>query len=377
MRKLYRILSIIYLILGLSACGSSGGEEEPANPEPETPLTVTPQVSFTLNSSIAGVDDAGVRELVNHLRLYIYDKDKKLQMVKKYVSLSELKAVELAAGSYTVVAVANVADDDNISSEAMGTALSEMSVKLVKKTGANYYSPLGDVLLGQVTLTVEKDNVTVGLPLKRTQTAATLSMTDYSGTVTDVGVLVPGVGTKLGFDEGKWVEPGVVFVPMKESGTQLSVKAKTSKSYSVVVNIAVVTEEGQTQQKVGCNIVAKDETGKVVVNQTLTLPSVSTSNAEMTISVEVKAGTEGEIGIVVKDVVVTDSDGNKKEIDPEEIEIVDMGMCPDLTPGDWEQGNNESVDVDEPEPPVKEVEIIPGGKPGEWNQGNDEEVEVK
>ena len=182
------------------------------------------------------------------MRLYLYDKDQKLVSVNKYTSADALKAIELEKGNYTVVLVGNVPEDGNISSETIGTPLSGMSVQLTKAEGATHYTPLGDVMFAKSTLTVDDKDLTVGLSVKRTLSATKVQLTDYSGQISDAGVLVPGVGTMFGFGDDKWTEPGTVFVTMKAGA--ITKAAETGKQYSIFLNVTIVNTTGEIEKKI-------------------------------------------------------------------------------------------------------------------------------
>ena len=114
--------------------GDDGGEPEPGPGEetpdvPETPgeEEVAPTVTWALASDIAGLDDAGVKAALSHVRVYLFDGEEKLLSVEKCESADKLTAQELEAGTYTAVLVGNVPNDENISTETVGTALSNPS----------------------------------------------------------------------------------------------------------------------------------------------------------------------------------------------------------------------------------------------------------
>lgn len=235
------IIGLAVFALAWNGCGGGddGGEPEPGPGEetpdvPETPgeEEVAPTVTWALASDIAGLDDAGVKAALSHVRVYLFDGEEKLLSVEKCESADKLTAQELEAGTYTAVLVGNVPNDENISTETVGTALSEMEVLLRKEEGAAYYAPLGDVMYGKATFTVEAEDETVTIDVKRTQAATRMTMTDYSGAVSQAGVLVRNVGTRMGLDGASWEEPGTVFVTMGsgEAGRSLSVRRKRAVS---------------------------------------------------------------------------------------------------------------------------------------------------
>ena len=262
MKKIFYLFLILSLAFGLQSCGGSGGSADDPEPGPEPGAT---KVSFALKSDINGVQDNDLKTALTHLRLYLYDKDQKLVSVNKYTSADALKAIELEKGNYTVVLVGNVPEDGNISSETIGTPLSGMSVQLTKAEGATHYTPLGDVMFAKSTLTVDDKDLTVGLSVKRTLSATKVQLTDYSGQISDAGVLVPGVGTMFGFGDDKWTEPGTVFVTMKAGA--ITKAAETGKQYSIFLNVTIVNTTGEIEKKIQCNIIARDETGQVTKHE--------------------------------------------------------------------------------------------------------------
>lgn len=138
-------------------------------------------------------------------------------------------------------------DDENISGEVIGTALSEMKIQLTKEEGAMNFTPLGDVLFAKNVLTVEDDDTTVELTVKRTLAATTVQVTDYSGKIAEAGVLVPNVGTTLVFGETEWKNPGTVFMTMTKGGAkQQLARADEENLYSATMNIVVIGEDDNT-----------------------------------------------------------------------------------------------------------------------------------
>ena len=175
MKKVIYIFTILSLAFSLCGCGSSGGgEDDPDDPDNPMPGEQLVKVECVLKSGVGSLDDSGVKDIISHVRLYVFDQEGKLKNNFKYNSVSEVKNLELSKGSYTVVLVGNVPDDENISGEVIGTALSEMKIQLTKEEGAMNFTPLGDVLFAKNVLTVEDDDTTVELTVKRTLAALPL-----------------------------------------------------------------------------------------------------------------------------------------------------------------------------------------------------------
>ena len=277
--------------------------------------------------------------------------------------------IELEKGNYTVVLVGNVPEDGNISSETIGTPLSGMSVQLTKAEGATHYTPLGDVMFAKSTLTVDDKDLTVGLSVKRTLSATKVQLTDYSGQISDAGVLVPGVGTMFGFGDDKWTEPGTVFVTMKAGA--ITKAAETGKQYSIFLNVTIVNTTGEIEKKIQCNIIARDETGQVLAAQLLEVPATTQPNTEVSLnlSVESDPAETGKINISVSEVEVKNEEGKKENVTPDDITKQETDIDPDLTPEDWTTGNEEDIEIG-----TKEDFITPGGQANDWQQGEDEQV---
>lgn len=368
MKKIFYLFLILSLALGFQSCGGSGGSGDDPEPEPEPGVTKA-KVSFVLKSDINGFQDNELKTALTHLRLYLYDKDQKLISVSKYTSADALKAIELDKGNYTVVLIGNVPEDGNISSEATGTPLSSMSVQLTKADGATHYTPLGDVMFAKSTLTVDDKDLTVDLSVKRTLSATKVQLTDYSGQISDAGVLVPGVGTTLGFGDNKWTNPNTVFVTMKAGA--ITKAAETGKQYSISLNIAIVNATGETEQKIQCNIIAKDETGQVLAAQLLEVPATTKPNTEVSLNLSVESDpTEtGKINVSVSEVEVKNEEGKKEDVTPDDITKQETDIDLDLTPEDWMTGNEEEVEIG-----TKEDFITPGGQENDWQQGEEEHV---
>ena len=250
MKKIFYLFLILSLAFGLQSCGGSGGSADDPEPGPE-PGATKAKVSFALKSDINGVQDNDLKTALTHLRLYLYDKD------------------------------------GNISSETIGTPLSGMSVQLTKAEGATHYTPLGDVMFAKSTLTVDDKDLTVGLSVKRTLSATKVQLTDYSGQISDAGVLVPGVGTMFGFGDDKWTEPGTVFVTMKVGA--ITKAAETGKQYSIFLNVTIVNTTGEIEKKIQCNIIARDETGQVLAAQLLEVPATTQPNTEVSLNLSVES----------------------------------------------------------------------------------------
>ena len=375
MKKIFYLFLILSLAFGLQSCGGSGGSADDPEPGPE-PGATKAKVSFALKSDINGVQDNDLKTALTHLRLYLYDKDQKLVSVNKYTSADALKAIELEKGNYTVVLIGNVPEDGNISSEATGTPLSGMSVQLTKADGATHYTPLGDVMFAKSTLTVDdKDltvddkDLTVGLSVKRTLSATKVQLTDYSGQISDAGVLVPGVGTRFGFGDNKWTEPGTVFVTMKAGAVTKA--AETGKQYNISLNVTIVNTTGEFEKKIQCNIIARDETGQVLAAQLLEVPATTQPNTEVSLnlSVESDPAETGKINVSVSEVEVKNEEGKKEDVTPDDITKQETDIDLNLTPEDWTTGNEEDIEIG-----TKEDFITPGGQENDWQQGEDEQV---
>ena len=383
MKKIVYIIGLMVSALAWNGCGGGGDDGEGTEPgtntgeEPDEPATevTAPKVTWTLKSDVAGLDDAGVKAALSHVRMYLYDGEGKLVEVEKCSSADELKERELEAGTYTAVLVGNVPEDENISTETVGTALGEMAVVLTKAAGAAHYAPLGDVMYGKATFTVGEEDMEVSVNVKRTQAATRMTMTDYSGKVGSAGVLVPNVGTRMGFDDAAWEEPGTVFVAMDGGeGRSLSRAEETGRSYTVSVNVAVLPQEGEeTPSKVVYNIVAQDEAGSVVMTQTVEVPTEARPNAEVTLDFTVResSGEEGEFAFEVEDVVVKDEAGETEEVGKDEVAVEASDIDLNLQPGDWEQGGSEDVEFGSDEGYIR-----PGGTETDWETGGEETVVV-
>jgi len=385
MRNIVYIIILSLFSLTWASCGGSGEDDEFA-PEPETPAPPAaekePKLSFALKSDIAGVQDATLKTMLSHVRLYVFDKDQKLKSETKATSADGLKSLELASGTYTVVLVGNVPNDSNIVNGGVGSVLKDMSVQLLKRKGAANYSPLGDVLFAKGTIAVGKADTSLTLSVKRTLASTTVGMTDYSGKIAEVGVLIPGVGTEMSFSDVKWTKPGVVFVPMSRlTGKALS-KAETEepRSYSASMNIAVVTESGEPEETVQCNIVATDENQETVVAQVVEVPAETKPNAEVTLDVEVKASASetGAVEVAVSEVEVKKEDGTSVEVKKEEVVQKDSEVDFELLPGDWEYVGDIPGD-DEYNATIGTPEdfVTPGGSKQDWSSTNQENVSVR
>ena len=81
MKKFIYIFMVLSLALNFCSCGGGSGEPDPdpePNPDP-TPGTETVKVGFTLKSGVGNLDDAGLKGIISHVRLYVFDQAGKLQ----------------------------------------------------------------------------------------------------------------------------------------------------------------------------------------------------------------------------------------------------------------------------------------------------------
>ena len=131
----------------------------------------------------------------------------------------------------------------------------------------------------------------IGVHLQRLRAKAVperpAGITDYSGQISDAGVLVPGVGTMFGFGDDKWTEPGTVFVTMKVGA--ITKAAETGKQYSIFLNVTIVNTTGEIEKKIQCNIIARDETGQVLAAQLLEVPATTQPNTEVSLNLSVES----------------------------------------------------------------------------------------
>ena len=378
MKKFIYIFMMLSLALGFCGCGGSGGSDDPDEPDgPDTPEGGLAKVEFALKSGIGSVDDAGLKGIISHVRLFVFDGAGKLKNSYKYNSVAEIKSVELDEGSYTVAFVGNVPDDANISGNTVGTALADMKIQLTRKDGAANFTPLGDVLFAKNTLTVGDEDTKVELTVKRTLSTTKVQMTDNSGKVAEAGVLVSNVGTTLAFGDTEWKEPGTVFVTMTEGnlGRSFARADSEAKNYSATMNIAVVNEGGGTGESnnIQCNIIARDESKEVILAQVVNLVVEAKPDTEVSMSVEVNESTsgDGQLESTVNKVETTDESGKTVELPDDKIEVKETDVTIEVFPGDWQTGNTEEVEIGEPGGAVR-----PGGTESDWENGNKEEIVI-
>ena len=378
MKKFIYIFMVLSLALGFCGCGGSGGGEDgPDEPDgPDTPGTENVKVGFTLKSGINNLDDTGLKGIISHVRLYVFDEAGKLMKSYKYNSVGDIKDVELEKGSYTIAFVGNVPDDANISGDAVGTALADMKLQLTRKNNAANFTPLGDVLFSKNTLTVGDEDTKAELTVKRTLSTTKVQMTDNSGRVAEAGVLVPNVGTTLAFGDTEWKNPGTVFVTMTKGSPARSVsRADGENNYSATMNIAVVSDGGGSgeDKKVQCNIIAKNESQEVILTQVVNLAVETKPDTEVSMAVEVNESVsgDGQLESTVKNVETTDESGKTETLPDDKIEVKETDIDIEVFPGDWQTGNSEDVEVGEPEDFVK-----PGGTESDWDDGNKEDIVV-
>ena len=377
MKKFIYIFMVLSLALSFCGCGGSGGSDEPDGPDgpdgPDTPDGEPVKVEFALKSGINSLDDTGLKGIISHVRLFVFDQAGKLKSSYKYNTVAEIKSVELDEGSYTVAFVGNVPDDANISGNTVGTALTDMKIKLTRKDGAANFTPLGDVLFAKNTLTVGAENTSVELTVKRTLSTAKVQMTDNSGKIAEAGVLVQNVGTTLAFGETEWKEPGTVFVNMTKSSLGRSVARVDGRSgnYSATMNIAVVNGGGSNN--IQCNIIARDESQEVILAQVVNLVVEAKPDTEVSMSVEVNESTsaDGQLESTVNKVETKDESGKTEQLPDDKIEVKDTDVTIEVFPGDWQTGNTEEVEIGEPGGAVR-----PGGTESDWDDGNKEEIVV-
>ncbi|WP_270488236.1 FimB/Mfa2 family fimbrial subunit [Butyricimonas synergistica] len=377
MKKFIYIFMVLSLALGFCGCGGSGGSDGPDGPDepdvPDTPEGGPAKVEFALKSGINSLDDAGLKGIISHVRLFVFDQSGKLKNSYKYNSVAEIKSVEMDEGSYTVAFVGNVPDDANISGNTEGTALADMKIQLTRKDGAANFTPLGDVLFAKNTLTVGGEDTKVELTVKRTLSTTKVQVTDYSGKITEAGVLVPNVGTTLAFGDTEWKEPGTVFVTMTKGG--LARADSEDKNYSVTMNIAVVNEGSSAgkDNNIQCNIIARDESQEVVLAQVVNVVAETKPDTEVSMSVEVKesASGDGQLESTVNKVETKDETGKTEELPKDKVEVKETDVTIEVFPGDWQTGNTEDVEIGE-----REDFVRPGGTESNWDDGNKEEIVI-
>lgn len=372
MKKFIYIFMMLSLALGFCGCGGSGGSDGPDEPDvPDTPEGGPAKVEFALKSGINSLDDAGLKGIISHVRLFVFDQSGKLKNSYKYNSVAEIKSVEMDEGSYTVAFVGNVPDDANISGNTVGTALADMKIQLTRKDGAANFTPLGDVLFAQNTLTVGGEDTKVELTVKRTLSTTKVQVTDYSGKITEAGVLVPNVGTTLAFGDTEWKEPGTVFVTMTKGG--LARADSEDKNYSVTMNIAVVNEGSGAgkDNNIQCNIIARDESQEVVLAQVVNVVAETKPDTEVSMSVEVNESVsgDGQLESTLNKVETKDETGKTEELPKDKVEIKETDVTIEVFPGDWQTGNTEDIEIGE-----REDFVRPGGTESNWDDGNKEEI---
>ena len=207
--------------------------------------------------------------------------------------------------------------------------------------------------------------MTAEIGVKRTQAVTRVGMTDYSGSVSEAGVVVPGVGTRMSLGGGEWSEPGTVFVAMGEGGRSRA--EEPERSYSVSIHVAVVGDAGDVgETKVQCNIVARDEAGKVVMAQVVDVPAEVKPSGELSLELTVREEVvgNGELSMEVERVEVTDEMGVTEEVAKEEIVVEESSVEVDVQPGDWETGATEDAEIGSNEGYVR-----PGGNEGGLGSG--------
>ncbi len=381
MKKFIYIFMMLSLALGFCGCGGSGGSDEPDGPDgpdgPDTPDGGPVKVEFALKSGINSLDDTGLKGIISHVRLFVFDQAGKLKNSYKYNSVAEIKSVELDEGSYTVAFVGNVPDDANISGNTVGTALADMKIQLTRKDGAANFTPLGDVLFAKNTLTVGDEDTNVELTVKRTLSTTKVQMTDNSGKIAEAGVLVPNVGTTLSFGDSEWKEPGTVFVTMTKGGLARGLARADSedRNYSATMNIAVVNESGSAVEdnNIQCNIIARDESQEVVLAQVVNVTVEAKPDTEVSMSVEVNESTsgDGQLESTVNKVETKDESGKTEEVPNDKIEVKKTDVTIDVFPGDWQTGNTEDVEIGD-----RGDFVRPGGTESDWENGNKEEIVI-
>ena len=366
---------VLSLAICFCGCGGSDKEDDPIDPI-DPPLEETPvKVGFALKSGINNVDETGLKGLISHVRLYVFDQAGKLKNSYKYNSVADIKSVELDKGSYTVALVGNVPDDGNISGETTGTTLSDMKIQLTKKSGAANFTPLGDVLFAKSTLTGGDDDITLDLTVKRTLSTTKVQMSDKSGKIAEVGVFVANVGTTLAFGESEWKNPGIVFVTMDKSGAtgRLS-RADDETNYSMTMNIAVVKETGgPADNNIQCNIIARDASQEIVMTQVVNLTVDTKPDTEVSMQMEVNESSsgDGQIEATVNKVETTDETGKTETLPDDKVEVKETDVIIEILPGDWQTGNSEEVEIGDPEGAIR-----PGGTESDWTGGNKEYIVI-
>ena len=88
MKKFIYIFMMLSLALGFCGCGGSGGSDGPDEPDvPDTPEGGPAKVEFALKSGINSLDDAGLKGIISHVRLFVFDQSGKLKNSYKYNSV--------------------------------------------------------------------------------------------------------------------------------------------------------------------------------------------------------------------------------------------------------------------------------------------------
>ena len=374
MKRIIYTLMTFSLIVGFWGCGGSGGGEDEPEPIPGEKVV---KVECVLKSGVSSLDDTGLKGIISHVRLYVFDQAGKLQESFKYNSVDGIEKLELNKGNYTIVFVGNVLEDANIAGDVVGTALSDMKIQLTKKEGAANFTPLGDVLFAKSSLAVRDDDTSVELTAKRTLATTKMQVTDYSGKIAEVGILVPNVGTTLAFGETEWKNPGTVFVAMTKGGNIRGFsRAEEENHYSATMNIVVLDEGTSTgaSNNIECNIIARDDTREIVLTQALTLDVKTKPDMQVVTNMEVNESDagDGQLESAVNKVETTDETGNTEVLPDDKIDIKKNDVNVNVLPGDWQIGNTEDVEVGKPESVVQ-----PEGTEKDWEKGNVEDVVVK
>ena len=350
MKRIIYTLMTFSLIVGFWGCGGSGGGEDEPEPIPGEKVV---KVECVLKSGVSSLDDTGLKGIISHVRLYVFDQAGKLQESFKYNSVDGIEKLELNKGNYTIVFVGNVLEDANIAGDVVGTALSDMKIQLTKKEGAANFTPLGDVLFAKSSLAVGDDDTSVELTAKRT------------------------LATTLAFGETEWKNPGTVFVAMTKGGNIRGFsRAEEENHYSATMNIVVLDEGTSTgaSNNIECNIIARDDTREIVLTQALTLDVKTKPDMQVVTNMEVNESDagDGQLESAVNKVETTDETGNTEVLPDDKIDIKKNDVNVNVLPGDWQIGNTEDVEVGKPESVVQ-----PEGTEKDWEKGNVEDVVVK
>ena len=125
--------------------------------------------------------------------------------------------------------------------------------------------------------------------------------------------------------------------------------------------------------KVQCNIVARDDAGKVVMAQVVDVPAEVKPSGELSLELTVReevAGS-GELSMEVEKAEVTDETGVTEEVAKEEIVVEESSVAMNPQPGDWETGATEDAEIGS-----NEGYIRPGGTESGWETGSEETVQL-